>query len=44
MTLTIKDLSFSYKDNKVLNSISFDANDGEVIALLGKNGSGNFGK
>ena len=40
MTLTIKDLSFSYKDNNVLNNISFNANDGEVIALLGKNGSG----
>lgn len=36
----IKNLSKSYKDKKVLDDVSFQVNKGEVMALLGRNGSG----
>lgn len=38
--LEVKNLSFSYKDNIVLNNISFSVKKGETIGLLGINGSG----
>ena len=38
MRLEVKDLSFSYGDNKVLNNVSFSSSGGEAIAVLGPNG------
>jgi iron complex transport system ATP-binding protein len=38
--LNVKDISFCYKDNAVLDNISFTANRGEIITILGPNGSG----
>lgn len=38
--LEIKNLSKSYKDKKVLENVNFQIQTGEVIALLGRNGSG----
>lgn len=38
--LSVKELEFSYGDNKVLEEISFDANSNEIISILGKNGAG----
>jgi len=40
MKLEIRGLEFSYGDNKILKSISFDIIDGEFIGLMGPNGSG----
>ena len=40
MRLEVKDLSFSYGDNKVLNNVSFSSSGGEAIAVLGPNGVG----
>jgi len=40
MILEIRNLSFSYRDNRVLNSLDLSISDGEMIALLGKNGAG----
>lgn len=38
--LNVKELEFSYGDNKVLKEISFDAKSNEIISILGKNGAG----
>lgn len=39
--LTVKNLEFSYKNShKVVNDVSFSANSGEMLALLGNNGAG----
>lgn len=38
--LSVKDIAFSYKDNKVLKDVTFDLKSGDIMALLGKNGSG----
>ena len=38
--LKVKNLSKAYDDNTVLNSIGFEVNRGERIALVGKNGAG----
>lgn len=38
--LEIKNLTLDYKSNKVLNNISFNLYEGEVVLLSGKNGSG----
>ena len=38
--IKVENLSFSYKTRRVLEDISFDANAGEVICLLGENGAG----
>lgn len=38
--IEIKNLSFSYKDKKILNNISFTAQDGECVGILGNNGAG----
>jgi len=38
--LSIKNLSFSYNQNKVLDNISFDVKEGSFISILGPNGAG----
>ena len=39
--IIFKDVSFAYEENKeVLHNISFEANSGDVIALVGSSGSG----
>lgn len=38
--LSFKNVSFKYKDNYVLNNISFDIYEGEKVAIVGYNGSG----
>lgn len=38
--LTIKNVSFSYDSDPVLNEIDLTANQGEIICLLGESGSG----
>lgn len=40
MSISVKDISFSYKDNDVLKDISFEAQEGEFISVLGPNGVG----
>ena len=40
MLLSIKNLSVSIEDKKILNNLSLDINEGEVHALMGPNGSG----
>lgn len=40
MILKIKNISFSYKSNKVLENVNFEVNKGEITAILGKNGAG----
>lgn len=39
-TVQFQDISFSYRENLVINSVSFTANQGEIIALVGPSGSG----
>lgn len=38
--LSLKSVCKRYRDNQALNKVSFDVNPGEVVALLGANGSG----
>jgi len=38
--LSVKDLNFSYGDNKILNDISFDIEEGSFVSILGPNGAG----
>lgn len=38
--MTIKNLTKSFKDNKVLGGICFDVRRGEVLSILGPNGAG----
>jgi ABC-type cobalamin/Fe3+-siderophores transport system ATPase subunit len=38
--LAVEGVSFSYGSRSVLDSVSFDAGEGEFVALLGMNGSG----
>lgn len=38
--IEIKNLSFTYKDKEILNNISFTAQDGECVGILGNNGAG----
>lgn len=38
--ISVKDLSFSYDTHEVLNGISFDAQPGELLCILGQNGAG----
>ena len=40
MILSIRDLSFAYRDNPVLRDISFSMNAGEIVCVVGPNGSG----
>jgi energy-coupling factor transport system ATP-binding protein len=38
--ICVRDLQFSYNDHKVLQNISFSAREGELIGIIGPNGSG----
>ncbi|MDD5622893.1 MAG: ABC transporter ATP-binding protein [Actinomycetota bacterium] len=38
--LSVRNLNFSYGDNKVLNNISFNINKGSFTSILGPNGAG----
>ena len=40
MSLTVEGLSFGYDKKTVLNNVSFRAEDGELLAILGPNGVG----
>lgn len=40
MQLQIHDISFSYSDFRVLKHISFEAAQGDMVAIIGQNGSG----
>jgi Fe-S cluster assembly ATP-binding protein len=40
LLLSIKNLSVSIEDKKILNNLSFEINEGEVHAIMGPNGSG----
>ena len=40
MTLSVKNLFKSYGSRPVVNNISFDVNQGEIVGLLGPNGAG----
>lgn len=40
MKLRVSDLSFSYGSARILKDISFDAEEGEFLGLMGPNGSG----
>jgi len=40
VTLSVRDLTFAYKKTPVLSGISFDAEPGELLAILGPNGVG----
>jgi ABC-2 type transport system ATP-binding protein len=38
--ISIKNMSKSYKNKKVIDNLNWDINKGDIIALLGKNGAG----
>ncbi len=38
--IEVEDLQFSYNKKKVVNGVSFNLNSGEILGLLGPNGSG----
>ena len=40
MILKAKDISKSYRGRKVVNGISVEVNQGEIVGLLGPNGAG----
>jgi len=40
MILEVKELSFNYKEHKVLDNIIFQAGENELISILGPNGAG----
>jgi iron complex transport system ATP-binding protein len=40
MTINVRELSFSYGPRRVLDGVSFDAADGEMLCVLGPNGVG----
>ena len=40
MSLEVQNLTKSYADQKVLDAVSFHANDGQVLGFLGPNGAG----
>ena len=40
MSLKVKDLHFSYKDNPVLKDVAFSIKKGDYLAVLGTNGAG----
>ncbi|WP_127714069.1 ABC transporter ATP-binding protein [Halobacteriovorax sp. HLS] len=38
--LTVESINFSYPDNKVINNLSFDLEEGEILCVLGESGCG----
>lgn len=40
MSVTVRNLSFSYKEHRVLSNVSFTAQTGELLTVLGPNGVG----
>ena len=38
--LTVRDLSYFYREFKALDEITFDLEEGELTGLIGPNGSG----
>jgi iron complex transport system ATP-binding protein len=38
--ISIKDLTFSYKSNKILDNLNINVDDSEIVSLVGPNGSG----
>ena len=38
--ISIKDLTFSYKSNKILDDLNISVDDSEIVSLVGPNGSG----
>ena len=40
MILSIRDLSFAYRDVPVLQDVSFSMDEGEIVCVVGPNGSG----
>lgn len=40
MLIEVKNLSFSYKDKKILDDINFSLDSGDTLSILGANGSG----
>lgn len=40
MTLSVRDLSFSYGERKILHGVSFSSDPGEVLGIAGPNGCG----
>jgi len=40
MILSVRDISKSYRGRKVVNNISIEVNQGEIVGLLGPNGAG----
>ena len=38
--LEIKKINKSFDDKKIINEVSFDIEEGKIVGLLGKNGSG----
>jgi len=38
--ISIKDLTFSYKSNKILDDLNINVEDSEIVSLVGPNGSG----
>jgi iron complex transport system ATP-binding protein len=38
--ISIKDLTFSYKSNKILDNLNINVADSEIVSLVGPNGSG----
>lgn len=40
MSIIINQLSFSYRERTILNQLSFEANQGELLCILGPNGVG----
>ena len=40
MILSARDISKSYRGRKVVNNISIEVNQGEIVGLLGPNGAG----
>lgn len=40
MSLEVKNLSYKYRNGKGIDNISFDVEDGEILAIIGPNGAG----